>query len=60
MDNITPIEANMPHLVHEVMCWACGRRWIAVHPARTLLKELECPGCGKTGFVFVTGQINPE
>lgn len=59
---ITPIEEYMPHLVAEVMCAKCLRRWIAVFPERTPLINLECPGCNLTGFVFCTGQIikDPE
>jgi DNA-directed RNA polymerase subunit RPC12/RpoP len=53
---IVPIEENLPHCVSEVMCWKCGKRWIAVYPEKTLLKELECPACGHTGYAFLTGQ----
>lgn len=56
MDNVIDMEENLPHVVHEVMCWGCGARWIAVHPESTLLKELECPRCCKQGFAFATGQ----
>ena len=45
-----------PHCVSEVMCWKCGKRWIAAYPAETLLKQLECPDCGCTGYAFATGQ----
>lgn len=45
-----------PHYVAEAMCWKCGKRWIAVYPTGTLLKELECPGCGNVGYAFHTGQ----
>lgn len=53
--NVIELEANLPHEVCEVMCWCCGRRWIAVFPEATPLKDLECP-CGKAGYVFKTGQ----
>lgn len=60
MDNkIIEIEANIPHLVCEVMCWKCGHRWIAVFPEQTLLKDLECH-CGEVGYVFKTGQTLEE
>lgn len=45
-----------PHTVAEAMCWKCGKRWIAAFPSETLLKELECPGCGEVGHAFLTGQ----
>lgn len=55
MDNIIPIEANLPHKVSEVICVKCGKRWIAVRPEKTLLKSLECENCGP-GFVIETGE----
>lgn len=45
-----------PHTVAEAMCWKCGKRWIAAFPSETLLKQLECPGCGEVGHAFLTGQ----
>ena len=54
--NIIPIEEKMPHKVSEVICVRCCRRWIAVRPEGTLLKSLECPGCGETGGVIETGE----
>lgn len=45
-----------PHTVAEAMCWKCGKRWIATFPSATLLKQLECPGCGEVGHAFLTGQ----
>ena len=53
---ITPIEEKMPHKVSEVICVRCCRRWIAVRPECVPLKDLECPGCGKTGGVIETGE----
>lgn len=47
--------ANKPHMVSEVICLKCHKRWIAVYPEKTLLKELECP-CGAVGYVIKTGQ----
>lgn len=54
--NIIPIETNMPHKVSEVICIYCKRRWIDVRPTETLLKDLECPYCQKTGYVIETGE----
>lgn len=58
---IIPIEEKMPHKVSEVICVKCGKRWIAVRPSCVLLKDMECSGCGLTGFVIETGEeINDE
>lgn len=46
---------NEPHVVSEVVCLKCLRRWIAVRPEKTLLKNLECPSCGP-GFIIETGE----
>lgn len=59
MADIIDIEANLPHEVSEVMCWKCGKRWIAVFPEKTWLQDLECPNCGQ-GHVFKTGQTITE
>ena len=45
--------------VSEVICINCCKRWIAVRPIETLLKELECPNCGD-GYVIETGQVFDE
>lgn len=55
-NKIIPIEEKMPHKVSEVICVRCCRRWLAVRPKGTLLKSLECPGCGQTGGVIETGE----
>jgi len=57
MSEIHYIEENLPHKVSEVICVGCGKRWIAVRPMSTLLKDLECPQCGKQGYVIETGEI---
>lgn len=60
--NVTPdsavidIENGMPHVISEVICVRCCRRWLAVRPEGTLLKDMECPGCHKTGAVIETGE----
>lgn len=60
-NKVIPIEAKMPHKVSEVICVRCCRRWIDVRPEGTLLKRLECPGCGQTGGVIETGEeINDQ
>lgn len=55
------INENQPHKVSEVICIDCKHRWLAVRPTKTLLKGLECPWCGKQGYVIETGEtINTE
>lgn len=52
------IEEQMtPYLVSELMCISCQNRWVDVHPEQVWLKDLECPHCGKKGFLISTGQI---
>lgn len=53
------MEEKIPHTISEVICVRCCKRWIAVRPMWTLLKELECPNCGK-GAVIETGQVMDE
>ncbi len=57
MGEITDIWANKPHIVSEVVCLKCLKRWIAVRPEETLLKDLECPQCGEIGFAIETGEV---
>lgn len=56
---IVPIEAYTPHCVSEVICVNCKKRWIAVYPDGTWLKDLECENCGP-GYVINTGQPIPD
>ena len=55
-DNVVYLDDYRPHAVGEVMCARCYYRWISVYPAHTLLKDFECPNCGKYGAVIHTGQ----
>lgn len=55
-NSVIDIENERPHLISEVICVRCCRRWLAVRPEGTLLKDMECPGCGKTGGVIETGE----
>ena len=57
---IVDINENTPHRVSEVICVKCAYRWLAARPVATLLKDLECPWCGKQGFVIETGEIINE
>ena len=56
---IVDIEEYIPHEVSEVICVKCCHRWISVRPKGTLLKNIECPNCGK-GYVINTGQSVEE
>lgn len=44
------------HKVSEVVCLSCLHRWISVRPSTCRLKDLECAGCHKQGFVIETGE----
>lgn len=57
MGKISYYEENMPHLVQETVCLKCLYRWLDVRPEWTFLRQLECPGCGETGYVIATGEI---
>jgi hypothetical protein len=55
MSKVVDFEQNLQHKVSEVMCAKCLKRWIAIRPSETLLKQLECEKCG-SGFVIETGE----
>lgn len=57
MAEIQYIEENLPHKTSEDVCLGCRKRWIAVRPIATLLKDLECPKCHKQGYVIEPGEI---
>ena len=57
---IVDMNENTPRRVSEVICVKCTYRWLAVRPVTTLLKDLECPWCGKQGFVIETGEVINE
>ena len=44
------------YTVAEWICLMCLKRFIDVRPEGLLLKDMECPGCHKTGFVIETGE----
>lgn len=60
MSNVVDISANEPHKVSEVICVACGKRWISVRPSVVNLIDLECPACKIIGFVIETGEVIKE
>ena len=56
MGEIVDINANKPHLVAELICVKCTKRWIGVWPEELSLKEIICPACSYRGAVIKTGQ----
>lgn len=59
LEKVIPIESNTLHKVSEVICVKCGKRWLSVRPANTLLKDIVCLNCG-TGYVIETGEEMKE
>ena len=55
-DNVVDLNAFKPHVVCELICVRCVKRWISVRPVGTLLKNMECPHCLAIGGVIMTGQ----
>ena len=60
MDKIVDINEYKPHRVSEVICINCKYRWIAVRLSTSKLRNLECAGCHKQGYVIETGEIFDE
>ena len=56
MSKTVNIEKNMIHKISETICIKCGHRQIDVRPEGTMLKDLECPGCGLIGYIIETGE----
>ena len=56
MGKIIDINELSPHKVSEVVCLKCLKRWLAVRPESTKLKDLECPQCKAQGYVIETGE----
>lgn len=50
------IYENIPIKESEVICVNCSYRWLAERPVTKPLKDIECPWCGKQGFVIETGE----
>lgn len=58
-NNVIEISEYQIHLVSEVVCLKCLRRWISVRPECVFLKDIECPACG-AGYVIETGEYFGE
>lgn len=54
-EGVVSLDERTPYEVSEVICVRCCERWISVRPQKTLLKDIECPNCGK-GYVIKTGE----
>ena len=50
------ITDNEPHTLCEMICINCKSRAYHVYHVETLLKDLECDKCKKTGYLIMTGQ----
>ena len=50
------INDNIPYKESEVICVNCSYRWLSERPVIKPLKDIECPWCGKQGFVIETGE----
>ena len=44
------------HIVQELICIRCKKRFIDVRPTDVWLKDLQCPKCKKVGYLIATGQ----
>jgi len=55
-ENIIDFEATEPHVVRELICIRCKKRFIDVAPEGVLLKDLVCPKCKRKGYLICTGQ----
>ena len=53
---VVSIEENLPHNVAELICVKCLHRGLCVWPERTYMRDLECPGCGQSGYLINTGE----
>ena len=62
MGKLIDLDEHRPHLVSEVICLKCLRRWIDVRPEDVPLKLLQCPYCRERGYVIETGEriVNAE
>ena len=56
---VLDLDSKRPHKVSEVICVKCGKRWLSVRPADTLLMQLVCETCG-SGFVIEIGEVFEE
>lgn len=57
MCNIFSIDCMEPHLTGELICVACGYRYIGTWNENTWLKDLCYPNCQTNGYIIGTGQI---
>jgi len=50
-------DAGLPHVISELICIKCGKRFICVRPdVELLLKNIECSSCNAIGFMIETGE----
>lgn len=56
MGDVVDINEKQEHIITELICIRCCKRWISVRPATLLLSKMECPYCKAYGSVIMTGQ----
>jgi len=52
---ILKIDERRPHVVSELICVKCFKRWVGVRPEGVFLRDLECENCG-AGYAIETGE----
>ena len=57
MGEIRKFEEGIDHIVEELICIECKHRFLDIRPLTSWLKDLECPQCGKMGYLINTGEI---
>lgn len=55
LSNVEILDEYRPHRVMEVICIACGNRYLSCHLSCTCLKDLSCARCECKGMIIATG-----
>lgn len=50
-DNVVNLDDHRPHMTAYVACLECGKDWVAVAPADTVI--FRCPDCGELSGAVV-------
>lgn len=53
--NVVILDEHRPHVRSEVICVKCHYRAVAIFPARVLLRDIICGGCGEMEGLITTG-----
>lgn len=54
---ISYIEEAYDHILSELICINCKKRFMDIRPLKTWLKDLQCPECGEKGYLIETGEV---